>query len=66
MALYRATKTFVGALKMRRGDVREISDAALVSDLLRAGYIEPIEAEIKKPRGSKSKKNNEEGSSDAE
>jgi len=64
MALYRATKTFVGALKMRRGDVREISDAALVSDLLRAGYIEELETPKKAARATKPKK--EEGSNDAE
>lgn len=64
MALYRATKTFVGALKMRRGDVREISDAALVTDLLRAGYIEELEPPKKAVKANKPKK--EEGSNDAE
>lgn len=64
MALYRATKTFVGALKMRRGEEREISDAALVSDLLHAGYIEELEPPKKTARANKPKK--EEGSSDAE
>ena len=63
MAQYRAKKTFVGALKMRRGQIREISDAALVSDLLRAGYIEELEPSKKAARATKPKK--EEGLDDA-
>lgn len=57
---YKAKVSFVGRLCMTKGEQKEISDEELVNDLIRAGYIEPIEAEIKKPRGSKSKKNNEE------
>lgn len=32
---------------MREGETREIKDAAVVADLLRAGYIE----EVKPPKG---------------
>ena len=33
---------------MAKGQIREISDAALVADLLKAGYIVPYEATDKK------------------
>lgn len=49
MALYKATVSFSGAkISMRNGEVREISDLALVERLLKAGYImEPVETHKK-------------------
>lgn len=46
--LVKATESFAGAISMYAGEVREITDKALLDDLLRAGYIEPEakEAEI--------------------
>lgn len=45
---YRATKTFVGKINMRRGQEREITDKALAENLLKAGYIEKVQPAKKK------------------
>lgn len=43
---YKAIISFSGYdLSMRSGEIREISDLSLVNDLLKAGYIIPVEAE---------------------
>ena len=46
---YRALKGFSGLISMKNGEVKEIKDKYIVDDLLKAGYIEPIE----KPKTSK-------------
>ena len=61
---YMATCSFSGVISMAKGRVGEISDPALVDDLLQAGYIIPYEKtgdakeEKPKPKG-KGKKTNE-------
>lgn len=40
--LYKALKTFTGLEKMRRGEVKELTDDFIVKDLLHAGYIEAV------------------------
>lgn len=53
---YRAIVSFSGKISMAMGQVREISDESLVKDLLRAGYIIPLEAkEEKAPKAEKPK-----------
>ena len=52
--LYRALKSFVGLESMRRGEVKDITDADIIKDLLKAGYIEAVED--KKPATSKPSK----------
>ena len=42
--LYKATTSFSGQISMAKGKVGEISDPALVDDLLKAGYIIPFES----------------------
>lgn len=49
MSEYKALKGFAGLFSMRKGDIKEIKDEALVSDLLKAGYIEPVEAKAIEP-----------------
>lgn len=46
--LVKAIESFAGAVSMHAGEVREITDKALLDDLLHAGYVEPEiqEAEI--------------------
>ena len=44
---YKALVSFSGKISMAKGQNREISDSALVDDLLNAGYIIPLETEIK-------------------
>ena len=44
--LYKATISFSGKISMAMGDIREIEDASLVDDLLKAGYIVPRETEL--------------------
>ena len=40
---YKAKVSFSGIVSMSKGEVKEINDKSVVDDLLRAGYIEPIE-----------------------
>ena len=51
---YRAKIGFSGLVSMSKGEVKEISDKYVADDLLRAGYIEPMESE--KPSKKTSKK----------
>lgn len=53
--MHRALKSFSGAISMHEGETREIDNAELVADLLRAGYIE----EVKPKRGRSVKKSGE-------
>lgn len=50
--MHKALKSFSGAISMHEGEVREIENAEVVSDLLKAGYIE----EVKPKRGRSTKK----------
>lgn len=43
MAAYKALVSFTGQVAMAKGQVRELTDKAVIDDLLRAGYIEPME-----------------------
>lgn len=40
---YKALVGFSGVISMSKGEVEEIKDKNLVIDLIKAGYIEPIE-----------------------
>ena len=51
----RALKSFCGTLTMAQGDEREYSDETVLSDLLKAGYIEEIIEEIPEEQPSKRK-----------
>lgn len=61
--LFMATISFSGQITMTKGKVREISDDALVKDLLGAGYIIPYEAtsteEPEKPKTKRKGKKDE-------
>ena len=52
---YKALVSFSGMLSMAEGEVREISDKALIDDLTKAGYITEVKADDK-PK-AKPKKN---------
>ena len=46
---YMALVSFSGLISMSMGEIREISDKAIVKDLLKAGYIQELkEKKIKK------------------
>lgn len=46
----KATKSFCGPLCMAIGEIREITDKDYLADLLRAGYVVPVEpAKTEKP-----------------
>lgn len=47
--MYKALISFGGAISMRKGEVKAITDKTVVADLIRAGYIEEIKTE-KKPK----------------
>lgn len=53
--MHRALKSFSGIISMHEGETREIDNAELVADLLKAGYIE----EVKPKRGRSIKKSGE-------
>lgn len=53
--MHKALKSFSGIVSMYEGETREIEDAEIVADLLRAGYIE----EVKPKRGRNVKKSGE-------
>ena len=40
---YKALKTFVGKISMRRGETREIKDEAIVNDLIKSGLVISLE-----------------------
>lgn len=40
--MYRAIIGFSGLITMKKGEIKEIKDKALVKDLLKAGYIEEV------------------------
>lgn len=51
---YRANKSFTGIkLTMHKGEVRDIADEELVSDLLRCGYITDLEEKQKAQKAEK-------------
>ena len=43
--LYKATVSFSGLISMASGEVRELSDQAIIDDLLKAGYIMELDTE---------------------
>ena len=49
--MHKALKSFSGIISMQEGETREIEDADVVADLLRAGYIEEV-----KPKRARSTK----------
>lgn len=53
--MHKALKSFSGAISMCEGETREIEDAAIVADLMKAGYIE----EVKPKSGRSTKKSGE-------
>lgn len=46
----KALNTFVGAISMTTGEVREIKDLAVVEDLIRVGYVEEVKDEKEKKK----------------
>ena len=57
----RAVENFSGLISMRKGEERELEDELLLSDLLRAGYVEEVAPVQPKKRGAKneSERNND-------
>ena len=46
--MYKAKIGFSGLISMKKNEVREIKDKAIVKDLLKAGYIEEVKTEKSK------------------
>lgn len=60
-----ALVNFCGALSMAKGEIREYSDAAVVADLIAAGYVKEIQAApTQKKSGSKKEARKIEGQQD--
>lgn len=53
--MHKALKSFSGIVSMYEGETRDIEDADVVADLLKAGYIE----EVKPKRGRNVNKSGE-------
>lgn len=53
---YKALISFCGLENMVKGQVKELEDQDIISDLLRCGYIVPVEETPKTTRGRKSVK----------
>ena len=53
---YKALISFCGLCTMSKGKVRELPDNEITKDLLRCGYIVPVEESPKTTRGRKSVK----------
>lgn len=56
----KAKISFGGLVSMRKGEEREISDEAILSDLLSAGYVKEIKTEDGKTDNKKSEGKKEE------
>lgn len=50
----KAKTNFCGALTMAKGEIRECSDNAVLTDLLKVGYVEEVKEDPaeKKPKAS--------------
>lgn len=46
--MYKALKSFSGRISMRKGEVKAITDKAVIADLTKAGYIEEVKPQKKK------------------
>jgi hypothetical protein len=54
---YKALTSFSGIISMAEGEVRELSDKALIDDLTEAGYITEVKADnVAKPKAKKTTK----------
>lgn len=59
MAKVKALTSFAGIVSMTAGEVGEVADEAILSDLVRVGYVEELEKEAPKAPAKKSKKGDE-------
>ena len=57
--MHKALKSFSGSISMCEGETREIKDADVVADLLRAGYIEEVKPAPKGRTGRNAAKTEE-------
>ena len=58
MKKYKALTSFSGLISMAQGEIRELPDSPVTDELLRIGYIEPIDIpkEEEKPKRKGTKK----------
>lgn len=52
---YKAIISFSGIVSMAMGDVSEITDTSIANDLLKAGYIIPLDEQSETKKAEKSK-----------
>ena len=58
---YKALKSFVGVVSMRRNEVKEIEDQEVATKLLRDGFIEEVKDEKSKSSKSSAKPSKNKG-----
>lgn len=51
--MYKALISFSGIVSMRQGEVKNITDKAVIRDLLKAGYIEEVQPADKPAKKAK-------------
>ena len=49
--MYKALKSFCGKVSMHKGETRNLTDKAVINDLVRAGYIEEVQPAKKSKKG---------------
>lgn len=57
----RAVENFSGLISMSKGEERELDNKLLLSDLLRAGYVEEVAPVQPKKRGAKNESERDNG-----
>lgn len=50
MALYKALTSFSGLVSMAAGEVKELTDPAVIADLKRASYVEEVKTTRRKTK----------------
>jgi hypothetical protein len=56
----RALVGFFGLVSMRKNEIKDIRDKKIVTDLIRAGYVEPIEKQNAEPNAEQKEEQNAE------
>ena len=49
--MYKALKSFSGIISMHKDETRNLTDKAVINDLVKAGYIEQVQPAKKSTKG---------------
>lgn len=51
--MYKALRSFTGKTVMKKGETRDLTDKAIIKDLIKAGYIEEVKPASTPKKGDK-------------